>query len=375
MALPKQIQKQVKEANEMAEAVRKAMTVEAVAPEQAPSANEPSSVVAPEGTSSAPGAAPIAAADSSSVGASPSPERDSAGPAATPSPEPWEQRYRVLQGKYNAEVPRMQQELNAATGQITALQGQIETLLERQQSAPAPEPAASDEVQYLRPQDREEYGNEMVDFVSRAAKEAHGRQISAMEQRIAELTAQVQAAQQAADNVRQRQVTSEASALDQYLNQHAPGWVDLNNDPQFLTWSNQIEPFSGATRLNLLRAAYSQGDGPRVAAIFNAFSQEHASPPNDSGVTASPPPAAPAPQAAPAQRVSMDTLVTPAPSSGVGQPAPSDTEAAPKGRIWTQQEIAQHYRDATRGKYRGRPEEYNAIEQDIHLATLEGRIR
>ena len=79
--------------------------------------------------------------------------------------ESWEQKYKTLQGMYNADVPR----LNAKNREVNARVSQLEQLLgTMQQSAKPEEPVSTDPL--ITDADMKEYGDS-IDVMRRAARE------------------------------------------------------------------------------------------------------------------------------------------------------------------------------------------------------------
>lgn len=48
-------------------------------------------------------------------------------------------------------------------------------------------------------------------------------------------------------------------------------WATIVNDPRFVEFLTEPDPFSGETRYNLMKKAHEQKDAQRVAAFYNAF--------------------------------------------------------------------------------------------------------
>ena len=86
-------------------------------------------------------------------------------PAPPAAAEDWQHKFQTLQGKYNAEVPQMR-------NQITALTQQIENLKAAPPAtppaAPAPEPPRA---KLITDEDTETYGDDLIDLMRRIARE------------------------------------------------------------------------------------------------------------------------------------------------------------------------------------------------------------
>lgn len=283
----------------------------------------------------------------------PPPPAPPAPPPSPPPPQPenWEHKYNVLKGKYDSEIAQLSGQLNMASDRI----GSLERLLANMSQQPPQQmqPAAPAPGQRLvTPEEEQEYGRGMVDFVTRAARDAWGPERAQMQQTIDNLSAQLR---QTGATVQQ----DARSRTEQALDQNVPDWRVINSSPAFLAWLAQPDVFSGHPRMQLLREAYEKNDSGRVQKFFTTFKQEDSA----TNPTALLPPAPLAPQVDPA------TLVAPGAPRG-GSPGAD----APGGkRLWTQREIAEFYDQKRRGKVPA--DEAARVERDIINASAEGRVR
>jgi hypothetical protein len=348
MALPKAVQKQVDEANQLAVQLnQQRLDAQAPPPEQ----KAPVEPGAP-----APAAAPAP------VGEQPT-------PPAPPAPaDGWEQKYRVLQGKYNAEVPRLVRQaqerdvrIEQMSQQLTATQNMLAALSQnRVPAAPAgqsPAPAATTKL--VKDEEVRDFGEDLIDVMRRVARE----ELAPVESRFKPMQQQVERASNVAAQVAQQNTQSAQERLFATLDEQVPGWTEQNEDSNFLAWLAQPDPYSGQARSALLKQAYERHDTPRVLAFFKGYRTEHA--------VVTPPPAPAAPTQEAPQRT-LESFVAP------GTPKTGTTGAqdgAGKGRIWDQAEIKQFYTDAAAGKFRTNKQRRDEIEREIHVAVREGRVR
>jgi hypothetical protein len=353
-ALPKAVQKQIEEANRLAEQLNNER-LNPTPPTPSPSVPDP-------------GNAPAAAAPD--AGQPPADGGQPASSAASPTPaaEGWEQKYRVLQGKYNAEVPRLQRQVNEQNStleqlkaQLTATQGMLSALANGRVAAPAGQgsaPAAP--AKLVKDEEVAEFGADLTDFIRRVAQESV---LPAVDQKLQPVQQQVAEVRQTATKVVEQSHQSAHERLLTTLDREIAGWRQQNNDPAFLDWLEQPDPYSGMARGALLRQAYEGFDAPRIIAFFKGYRNEHA--------VVTPPTPAAAPATPEASQRKLDDFVAP------GTPK-SGTTGAQDGagkRIWTQAEIKRFYDDCTAGKYRNNLERRKQTEEDIVAAAREGRVR
>jgi hypothetical protein len=311
MAIPRA----VREAAEKAEAIHKQMY-------EKPEDPQPQPVPEPQ-----PDPAPIA-----------DPEPSPATPDAAIAPpvgelpdsqqkdDTWEHKYKVIEGKYRAEVPRLAADNRELRTQIEALQHQMESL-----KSQADKPQQS----LISQEDREKYGDDLLDVMKRAAQE----QVSAKDAEIEDLKRRL-------DMV--NHTTAKSAEVNFYdtLGRLAPDWVTINSDESFLKWLDEYDELTGKTRQDLLSDAEASKDAERVARFFTKWkaTQQQRTAPNSAAL---------------ASQVVPD-------SNRVVQP--------PTGkRFFTRPEIAAFYAAARRGEISAK--EMVAMESEIHAATIEGRIR
>jgi hypothetical protein len=338
-ALPKAVQKQIDEANRLAEQLNQQRLGEQAPPSpgEAPAADQ--------------GAPPPAAAEATA-------------PAPSPS-EGWEQKYRVLQGKYNAEVPRLQRTASEQAArieqmgqQLTATQQMLASLGQNRAAAPdtaAPAPAAG---KLVKDDEVREYGEDLTDFIRRVAQDSVmpevTRRLQPVEQQVSRVTS-------AAAQVMQKSALTDQEKMFALLDDRVDGWRQQNEDPAFLDWLALPDAYSGVARMDLLKQAYGRYDGPRVAAFFQGYRNENA-------VVTPPAAAAPAP-GAPQRK--LEDFVAP----GTAKAGTTGAQDGAGKRIWTEAEIKQFYDECSAGKFRNNKDRRDQIEKDIVAAAREGRVR
>jgi hypothetical protein len=274
-------------------------------------------------------------------------------PAVDPAPAPseWEQRYRTLQGKYDAELPDLRRQLTSMQNLIANMQAQPAT--------PAPVTAPDQTTFAPDKADVEAYGEQLIQDVRRWTLNEVQPQIKKLQDELTQLRGGQTEIR--SENAQQRLM----NALDTDA-QLGGQWRTINQDPNFIAWTQQVDPFSGQQRIGLLTDAFVRGDAVRTGNFFRAYIAEH------TAVTQ--PPAGPG-QTLPvedAPRPTLESMAVPGRPSG---PAPGNGGAPTEKRTWTNREISAFYRDCTTGKYAGREADKVRIEQDIFSAATEGRVR
>ncbi len=276
-------------------------------------------------------------------------------PEPAPAPAPasadegtWEQRYKTLEGKYRSETTQLRADVRAMQDEAANLRMLMATL----QTAPAP---ASSAAPVAVPQeDAEAYGSDLITAAQRWAMAALQPQLDALQSEIASL------------KTTSKTTTTEVvkTRVDGLLDKEIPNWRSIDTSEAFHAWLDQVDPLSGAKRLPMLQAAYSQGEASRVLTFFRAYLAEHTAVSQPQGHTTAIPVEAP-----PTAQVPLEDLAAPG-RSRPGSPAPQN-----ETRIFTQSQIATFYRDVQKGSYRGREAEQQRLEAEIIRAGREGRVR
>lgn len=279
----------------------------------------------------------------------PAPPAPPAEPTIDPNDQSWEQKAKSDRGR----VVRLEERLRDMTEHVQNLQNVIATL----QAAPPPQATAPQpQATLLTDQEIEEYGKDMLSVVGKKAREEVAPLINAYEERIKGLEAQVQVTTATTSQQIQQKLLD---TLDARLS----SWREINTNEKFIDWLGLPDAYSGAIRMDMLKAAYAQGNAPRVLAFFNGFLAEEAA-------------------VAPAETQPDDgstVKVAKVPLASLAAPGRAKTAAAAPAPtekpIFTRAQIAKFYADVNAQVYRGRDADKNKLEAQIFEAQREGRIR
>ena len=349
MGVPKQIKKQVEDA----EALAKELGLEPAT--ETPI--EPAEVVDITPTEPVGEAPPPV----EPVGEAPPPVEPVAAPPVEPTAEDKaEQKFKTLQGKYNAET-------QALKDQVGDLRSQIETqnavLASMQQPAPAAEPAPTPTEKpatVISEAEVSDYGEELLDIIGR-------KSLLSINPALEQINQRLQSLEQGLGGVQQKAVLSDREKVYAALNELVPTWKAVNKSTDFRAWLTEADPSVGAQRGALLNQAFDENATDRVVAFFKGYLNEQTT--VQTVETVPTPAATPDSQAA---QVDLETLVSP---GGAQEATPASAHGDTAGRMYTQTEIAAFYSDVQKGKYKGKDAEKLAVEQDIIAAANTGRIR
>lgn len=339
MALPEQIRKQTEAVQELYKQLNAGQDQgEATPPADAP--DTPAQTTADE----------IVASND----AAPSPAHEQK-PGDDKATEDYAQKYKTLQGMYNAEVPRLHQQNREMSQRIQQMEQLLASL--SSQSAPAqPEPVAQP-TKLVSDKEVEEYG-ESIDVMRKVSREEMGAvmsRLSQLEGMLKQLQTNVVPQVQA---VAQKQAVSAEQQFWADLTSAVPNWREVNDVPTFQSWLLETDPLTGITRQTYLEDAQRALDARRVSAFFRTWLE------STGQAVAQPQGSAPA-----SSNPELEKQVAPGRARSAGTPQTS------KGRVYTPEDIKKFFNDVRSGKYKGREQERARIERDIFAAQREDRIQ
>lgn len=261
-----------------------------------------------------------------------------------------EQKYRTLQGMYNAEVPR----LHAERRELNQRVQQLEQLLSSMSAPPSEQQEQTPAEKLITEQDMEDYGDS-IDVMRRVFREEAGalkQENTQLRQMIQQMQANVVPQVQ---QLSQRQAVSSEQQFWAELQTAVPDWQDVNASQEFQSWLLEVDPLTGVPRQTYLDDAQRNLDARRVAQFFQTWKGQ-AGGPNAQSTRQT-------------QRASeLEKQVAP----GRGRSGGNKTAGEPK--TYTQADIKQFFADVQKGKYKGKEAERDRIERDIFAAQREGRI-
>ena len=264
--------------------------------------------------------------------------------------ETYAQRWRSLQGSYNAtvrqkteleqRVTQMEQLLASLSAQQSATQSRTEQVPEQ------PQRLVSD-------QEADEYG-ESIDVMRKVSRE----ELIPVAQRLAQIEGLLQQMQAnvvpQVQAVAQRQQVSAEQQFWSDLTTYVPNWREVNDNESFQTWLLDVDPLTGTARQTYLEEAQRALDAYRVSAFFRTWLETTGQ--------------ASVAQSTPATSSELEKQVTPGRSRGVA------SSASKQPKTYSPDDIKKFFNDVRSGKYKGRESERDRIERDIFAAQREGRI-
>jgi hypothetical protein len=246
-----------------------------------------------------------------------------------PNSETWEQRWRTLNGKYNAEVPRLNE-------QVISLQQQVGRLMEQLSETRTTSPPANTDSKDLTgalSELQEEYGERFVNAI-RSIVRSEGEEL-------------VKPVRDDMDST-----TKQLGQINFYgeLDRAASSWRQLNEDSKFLSWLQTSDPVSGIKYHDVLLSHFEHGDVAKTAAVFKYYTD------NVQQVKAAP--------------RTPEHLVAPKKTGGGTQSIVDNNS----GDVMSMAAYEQLQRDYIQGVYKGKEQEFRNKKQSFLKAAQEGRL-
>ena len=221
-------------------------------------------------------------------------------PVAAPAPpvEDWKHKYEVLQGKYNAEVPRYAYRVAFLENQVESLTKEIGNLkLQLASPQPPAQPGAS-----ATPAAIPQASGKMSEVLKNSTDE----KIKSFKDNFPDIFEAIGVvADQMLTTIRTESDTkmkaieqvSAKNAQDVFyeaLNKDAPGWQQMcQTDPNWPVWLGVIENYTGKLRLELLKEASTRFDAKAILNMLRDFRTAYPAQPVVAPIAANPNPPAP----------------------------------------------------------------------------------
>lgn len=263
-------------------------------------------------------------------------------PSGTPKEETvdfWKQKYMVLQGKYDAEVPRLHQQVDDLNEQLETLAESLASLKNSRPSAHDPNPSGdvNSAIEVLRSEYPDAYKGIIALIESSVTSRVEGA--------VSPIRSKVDSHVSETKEEKKRKFYSA-------LGKAVSDWRAINTDPEFIEWLQVIDRFQTQSRYDQLKAAFDSFDAGRVAEFFDAYKVEKkkADPEVDDD----------------------DESFEPNTSSSR---APAIKPMSVDGKEITRAFIADFYRRAARGEFKSNPKKRLEIETKINEAIANRRVR
>jgi hypothetical protein len=255
-----------------------------------------------------------------------------------PQEEKWEQKYKTLKGMYDAEVPRLH-------AQLKDIKAQMDSLRQAAEAKPVEQPKPAAKEKLVTDEDVQAFGADLIEVQRKVAREV------AMEFR-ADLDAMKSENEELRKMLAQTGNQVSEASFEQRLHRLVPDFDQINLDPKWVDWLNEIDPLLRAPRKSIAQEAFNRGDAEGVAHYVSLFRQT------------TEPAAAPKSKA----KSELERQIQPTRSAATAQ------TASPKGRIYTDSDVRVMYQKAATLGAQGKLEEARKLEAEIDAAYMDGRV-
>jgi len=187
---------------------------------------------------------------------------------AAPPQEPvedvnyWKKRFETVQGKLNAEMPPLFQQLREQSEQIKALQAKLTE--KETPSSPKPESLVTQK-------DIDAFGEDLIDAMRRTAREearkAYAAEREALERKFGAVETQVGQVAQQVDK-------TSANAFWGDVVRLVPDWPQVDQDPTWISWLDTTPEYAAATYRELAGQAISKGNAQKIAKLVDTWKKE-----------------------------------------------------------------------------------------------------
>lgn len=318
MALPKQIEQQQKEL----EVLEKQLMAQNEAPpveETEPKSEDPPVEKPPEEPKEA------------------QPVEEEKPPQPVPQEVPddmWQQKYKTLEGKYSAEVPRLH-------AQIKDLMAKVEDL--QQTKKPEPEPEKFEVQKLVTDADVEAFGSDLIEVQRKVAREV----AQEFKKDLEDLRSENKRLQ---DQLLKTGGQIGEVTFEQRLHRLVPDFAQVNADPRWVAWLDETDPIIRGPRRVMAQSAFEQGDAEAVKDYVELFKKTLGEPVEDK------------------RKAELERQV---------QPTKSATATPPnsqKGRTYTTKDIERMFEKAAKLNATQKFDEAQKLEAEIDAAYMEGRV-
>lgn len=251
-------------------------------------------------------------------------------------------RYMHLKGKYDAEVPRLHQELREFKSSVFE---RLEQQVQKPVASPAPEVDPYSEL-------AEQYGDEFVEALKKVVSYENKKTVQPIQEHISQVEdTQTSAAQANFVNYINSKVNGDwtpvAAGYQELLDGRIP------SDPKVAEFLSSPDPSGLYTYAELIHQFNTKWDGDKLSRVFNLYLESTSEP--------EPPPVKKQP------RPEQQAMV--APSRSTSNVAPQSNDKL----IWTNETMKEFQAAERAGKYT--PEQAQAMWNDLLAAPSEGRFR
>jgi hypothetical protein len=172
----------------------------------------------------------------------------------------WEHKYKVLEGKYKAEVPKLHSAVQEQANKITELTVQMSQRSTLEDGGAVEIDFSDAKLNPKLKEFKEEYPD-VFDGVVEIVKAAKTTKTKEAAPKTTETPPEPKS----------KESPVWTASMYQLLDVKVPDWRDINRNPQFSAWLSEMDVYSRKTKNQLLLDAYAAGDVETVSNMFGGF--------------------------------------------------------------------------------------------------------
>lgn len=247
----------------------------------------------------------------------------------------WEQKYKVLKGKYDKEVPELHRATRQLQEEMASLRDSLSNKRSEKKATLEEEKTTDPDIAYL--------AEEFPDIHRAVAKMLAEGKNPKVEERLS--TVETSVVQQAKEK------------FFKDLTESCNDWQTIRDDERFVEWLNEVDDLTDTPRFQLAVLAQNNLNGKQLARFYNRFKKEVLG--NGDGTN----------ETSKSEKDLEKHTGMPKSKSGK-QP---DTKSGNQDSV-SREDIRKFYKDAASGKFVGDEDAFKRMESKIHKAMQEGRI-
>ena len=266
-------------------------------------------------------------------------------PADTPPTDvedDFKQKYNTLRGKYDAEVPRLHQQVKQLNDELSAFRQEM--------TAKKEEPTKPKEkVSLVTDADREEFGEDLLNVQRKVAQEVSQE----YEERFEQQEKIIKALQ---DKIAGTDKQVGETQFSQRLINLIPDFAQIDNDERWVAWLNEHDPMLRAPRRVQAQAAFDKGDAEAIADYVKLWKATLAEAPDE--------------PEKPVRQTELEKQVAPNRSANSVK-----TPTSPNGKIYSSKDMDNAWVKVRNLNTRGKYEDAAKLEAELTTAYMENRVR
>lgn len=249
----------------------------------------------------------------------------------------WRQKYKTLQGMYDKEVPQLHSQVKDLKAELNKISEAMKA--KQEEEVKAPQSLVTDE-------DVQNFGEDLISVQRKVAQEVaaqYDAKLEAYEAKIAKLE----------ESLGTTQSSVAESSFESRLHRLVPNFSEVNADPKWIAWLDEVDPVLRAPRRSVAEQAYQSGDAEGVAYYVDMFNKTIAPEPEPEVVK---------------PNKELESQIQPS------RKAASNAPTSQKGKNYTTAQITQMFNKAARLSSTGKVDEANKLEAEIDSAYMQGRV-